>query len=439
MAVDHYVVGAVIQEVDASGNVLQESTPTDENGVFTFENPVTLGSTLRSKADARGTHNNLPYPGVLKRNVDTTAGRLVVSPLTTALANGMQPAALLAALEDAGITGLTEADLTRDPVAAFEGKDEASITDDDLKLERATQAVNAFFRALGNYDAGPEAFGQNAALLQKTAAAANQLFSKARLDALKAANGEKAVEGVPLTVDQLISSSIRIMDEIADDPDDDARTATLLTEQVQADLALHYYAQGNLENEAVAAAVATGALPPVVAAGTFVVDDDGSVDPDRDADGVADPDDAFPTDPAEWVDTDDDGIGNNADTDDDNDTFADADDAFPTDPLEWMDTDGDGTGNNADTDDDNDGVADADDAFPTDPAAAVDTDGDGMPDEFLASATDDQKAASALTEDPDDDNDGALDSADAFPLDPTENLDTDGDGIGDNADTDDDN
>ncbi|WP_461394326.1 hypothetical protein [Deferrisoma sp.] len=80
VAVDHYVVGAVIQEVDASGNVLQESTPTDENGLFTFENPVTLGSTLRSKADARGTHNNLPYPGVLKRNVDTTAGRLVVSP-----------------------------------------------------------------------------------------------------------------------------------------------------------------------------------------------------------------------------------------------------------------------------------------------------------------------------------------------------------------------
>ncbi|MFW3147032.1 MAG: hypothetical protein ACMUIE_09500 [Thermoplasmatota archaeon] len=41
--------------------------------------------------------------------------------------------------------------------------------------------------------------------------------------------------------------------------------------------------------------------------------------------------------------------------------------------------------------------------------------------------------------DPDDDNDGFMDSRDAFPLDPTEWLDSDNDGIGDNADPDDDN
>ena len=40
--------------------------------------------------------------------------------------------------------------------------------------------------------------------------------------------------------------------------------------------------------------------------------------------------------------------------------------------------------------------------------------------------------------DPDDDNDGALDENDAFPLDASEQLDTDGDGIGNNADLDDD-
>jgi len=43
------------------------------------------------------------------------------------------------------------------------------------------------------------------------------------------------------------------------------------------------------------------------------------------------------------------------------------------------------------------------------------------------------------TSDPDDDNDGALDGADAFPLDAGEQTDTDGDGIGNNADPDDDN
>ena len=40
--------------------------------------------------------------------------------------------------------------------------------------------------------------------------------------------------------------------------------------------------------------------------------------------------------------------------------------------------------------------------------------------------------------DTDDDNDGVSDSADAFPLDATESADTDSDGTGNNTDTDDD-
>lgn len=53
----------------------------------------------------------------------------------------------------------------------------------------------------------------------------------------------------------------------------------------------------------------------------------------------------------------------------------------------------------------------------------VDTDGDGIEDSV----------------DTDDDNDGVPDYADAFPLDPLESIDTDHDGIGNNADLDDDN
>lgn len=49
---------------------------------------------------------------------------------------------------------------------------------------------------------------------------------------------------------------------------------------------------------------------------------------------------------------------------------------------------------------------------------ACDSDGDGLPD----------------STDPDDDNDGVLDINDAFPLDPNESVDTDGDGVGDNGD-----
>jgi len=45
--------------------------------------------------------------------------------------------------------------------------------------------------------------------------------------------------------------------------------------------------------------------------------------PDQDGDGVPDSEDAFPNDPTEWLDTDNDGTGNNADPDDDNDGMSD--------------------------------------------------------------------------------------------------------------------
>ncbi|QSX37531.1 Ig-like domain-containing protein [Shewanella sedimentimangrovi] len=74
-------------------------------------------------------------------------------------------------------------------------------------------------------------------------------------------------------------------------------------------------------------------------------------------------------------------------------------------------------------DSDGDGVNDDVDAFPLDINESVDTDNDGT----------------GNNADTDDDNDGVPDNEDALPLDPTETVDTDHDGIGNNADTDDDN
>ena len=54
--------------------------------------------------------------------------------------------------------------------------------------------------------------------------------------------------------------------------------------------------------------------------------------PDGDGDKVPDVIDAFPADPTEWVDTDGDGIGNNADPDDDNDGIPDIIDPAPLEP-----------------------------------------------------------------------------------------------------------
>jgi hypothetical protein len=148
-----------------------------------------------------------------------------------------------------------------------------------------------------------------------------------------------------------------------------------------------------------------------------------NADTDDDNDAVDDTQDAFPLDALESVDTDADGIGNNADTDDDNDTVQDVNDVFPLDNSESTDTDSDGVGNNADTDDDNDTVEDTQDTFPLDASESVDTDADGT----------------GNNADTDDDNDTVQDVNDVFPLDSSESTDTDSDGVGNNADTDDDN
>merc|ERR550514_159842 len=60
------------------------------------------------------------------------------------------------------------------------------------------------------------------------------------------------------------------------------------------------------------------------------------------------------------MDTDGDGIGDNADEDDDNDGHKDVDDKFPKDKTEWGDIDGDGIGDNGDKDRDGDGCDDED-------------------------------------------------------------------------------
>jgi len=70
---------------------------------------------------------------------------------------------------------------------------------------------------------------------------------------------------------------------------------------------------------------------------------------DSDGDGVPDNEDAFPSDPGETTDTDDDGIGNNADKDDDNDKMPDVWELqYGFDPLKddaSDDRDGDGLSN----------------------------------------------------------------------------------------------
>ena len=176
-------------------------------------------------------------------------------------------------------------------------------------------------------------------------------------------------------------------------------------------------------------------------------------------------------------------LGNLGCSDQDSDGYADTDDAFPTDSTQWSDADGDGygdesTGTNPDAcptvagtstldrfgcpDSDSDGASDEDlsgtygpvwtiadgaDILPNDASQQFDTDGDGFGDNPTGTNGDAclaQFGTSSIDRNgcPDSDNDGfsdgdaswtVLNGADAFPSDPTQSADTDGDGYGDNA------
>ena len=191
-------------------------------------------------------------------------------------------------------------------------------------------------------------------------------------------------------------------------------------------------------------------------------------DPDDDNDGYDDDYDAFPLDPTEWDDADGDGIGSNTDTDDDGDGWSDLEEAdCLTDASSAFsvpeDYDGDWVCDIVDVDDDNDGVDDDYDCAPYDASiSSLDCNGVCGGSSFLDACGvcdgDDSTctdcagvpngdavidACGVCTNDPsscgiDSDEDGVDDDDDAFPDDSTEWSDTDGDGVGDNADTDDD-
>jgi hypothetical protein len=170
---------------------------------------------------------------------------------------------------------------------------------------------------------------------------------------------------------------------------------------------------------------------------------DGDLDDDNDL--TLDVSDGCPLDPSGYVDSDADGVCTDTTVFDNCPSVPNGPEALDPDDegISQRDTDADGMGDACDTDDDNDGLADtvelgiyqgsterliADtdndgaldgaDAFPLDPSETVDTDGDGT----------------GNNADDDDDNDTVLDVNDVFPLDPTEWNDTDADGMGDNGD-----
>jgi predicted CxxxxCH...CXXCH cytochrome family protein len=155
IAVDPYIENAVFQEIEeGTGLVLQESSPSNEFGIYTFSEPLTPGSLVELKASDKGLHGGAPYQGMLRRLVVADDEQpLVVSPLTTLLANGITPEELIAAFNNAGLTDLTNADLYADPMNGLADMT-TGVTVQNLKSLQANMAANAFMEITGNFESG---------------------------------------------------------------------------------------------------------------------------------------------------------------------------------------------------------------------------------------------------------------------------------------------
>ena len=174
-----------------------------------------------------------------------------------------------------------------------------------------------------------------------------------------------------------------------------------------------------------------------------------SSDTDDDNDGITDTEDVYPLVAiSDLTDTDADGapdsceeacvaLGMAADSDDDNDGALDLDDAFPLDAKDYLDSDNDGLGDNYELDNglsisnpdfDADGIKDgAEIKLGTNPKIA-DTDDDGIKDGAEIKLGTNPKIA-------DTDDDGVIDGIDRFPLISIGSLlDTDNDGAPDSCD-----
>ncbi|AJF07479.1 hypothetical protein [Geoalkalibacter subterraneus] len=146
IAVDPYIVGAVFNEVlidpeTGDEEILQRSTPSDEHGYFSFDEPFSEDSVIVI-SDTRGLHNGIPFNGRLKRKVDDN-GTLVTSPITTLLAEGMdeKEAAILLAGENA----------SEEEIEAFRAKLKLNpMTEPDHKLLVAAMAINTALTATNN-------------------------------------------------------------------------------------------------------------------------------------------------------------------------------------------------------------------------------------------------------------------------------------------------
>ncbi len=152
IAVDPYIEGAVFFE-DKNGNGVpddgeQFSTPSDDNGTFTFETPPSPTSVITMIE--QGTEDGEAFDGIIKTNLDMcddTTNQCVASPLTTLVANGLTKQEIVDILSKAGIN-ITVEDFNKNPMKGLKNKVVSSLANDDFSKLQANMMLSGFMNIL---------------------------------------------------------------------------------------------------------------------------------------------------------------------------------------------------------------------------------------------------------------------------------------------------
>ncbi|HFU75498.1 MAG TPA: hypothetical protein ENK66_04555, partial [Arcobacter sp.] len=197
--VDPYITGAILcEDLNKNGTCdegEQTSSATNSNGVFTFDNNLTAGSHII--IDTQGYHNDVPYTLDISGVVDDNGSIDVISPLTALLTKGLTSVQIVTMLQNAGLTNITEEDITANPL---EGGINSLNTNNKLRKLHATLAVYGMLKTIEGSDTLNNLSVQELVTSAQIGGEVNQILT-AMVSGITSALSEDTIANVQTQVD----------------------------------------------------------------------------------------------------------------------------------------------------------------------------------------------------------------------------------------------
>lgn len=188
VAVDPYIVGAVFAEMSAEGEVLQYSNPSDAQGRFSFDQPLSPESVVVLVSG--GLHVGAPYALPLKAPMARAdeAG-LVLSPFSTLTAEGFEPSVVIDLLEEAGLEAniLDESLFYEDYIQRLFQNAATDLSVIDLAMLKANLIISGTAQIADQRlaaDLSSEQFSALLPIMLELTSVLNQLLTPETIDAL---------------------------------------------------------------------------------------------------------------------------------------------------------------------------------------------------------------------------------------------------------------